>query len=102
MSASALLGVMAFLVAHERIRQPMKSIAVTKSPSSRFSEQQDAKMINQPAFKISHKICEGVLRAPVVGDFAPHPPRRPRFKESCCSRRLVRLYGRPRTEVGRW
>jgi hypothetical protein len=47
-SASALLGVMAFLIAHERIRQPMKSIAATKSPSSRFIEQQGAKTFNQP------------------------------------------------------
>jgi hypothetical protein len=44
MSASALLGVMAFLIAHERIRTPNEKYSSERVASSRFFEQQDARM----------------------------------------------------------
>jgi hypothetical protein len=51
-----------WLFQHERSDNPVKSIAVTKSPSSRFIEQQDAKTFNQPPSLSSISAVIGLIR----------------------------------------
>ena len=74
MSASASLGVMAFLIAMNESEHPMKSIAVKELPSSRFFEQQDARMFSRRQLWILTGAPSNVCIFRFNSELLPHSP----------------------------